>query len=122
MAHQKEIKANYNCALLLSMDLLGGKWKMRLLWHILHGDDRFSKLQRAIPDITTKMLITQLRELERSGLLVRTEYPEVPPRVVYHLAEQYHGLIPIVESFCDFGKEYAEINGVALGEVQKSTV
>ncbi len=113
-AHQKKIKANYNCALLLGMDLLGGKWKMRLLWHILHGDNRFSLLQRAIPDITTKMLITQLREMEHSGLLIRTEYDEVPPRVVYHVAEAYQGLIPIVEGLCDFGKQYASQNKITL--------
>lgn len=116
MATPKKIKHRYACALLLSMDLLGGKWKMRLLWHILHGDNRFSKLQRAIPDITSKMLITQLRELEASGLLIREVFDEVPPRVTYTLSPEHHSLIPIAEAFCDFGKEYAERAGIPISE------
>ena len=58
-----KIKDEYFCALLLTMDLLGGKWKLRILWHIINGDNRFSLLRKLIPDITNKMLITQLKEL-----------------------------------------------------------
>lgn len=56
-----KIKDEYFCALLLTMDLLGGKWKLRILWHIINGDNRFSLLRKSIPDITNKMLITQLK-------------------------------------------------------------
>ena len=66
-----KLKEEYSCALLLAMDLVGGKWKLRILWHILHGDDRFSLLQKGMPDITEKMLTTQLKEMENSGLILR---------------------------------------------------
>ncbi|WP_249029062.1 winged helix-turn-helix transcriptional regulator [Tannockella kyphosi] len=109
-----KIKKQYTCALLLSMDLLGGKWKMRILWHILNGDNRFSLLQRGIPDITHKMLVTQLKELELSNILVRTVVCEKPLNVVYSLSPRYKGLIPLVEGFCDFSKEYASENEIMI--------
>ncbi len=110
----EKIKKEYPCALLLTMDLLGGKWKMRILWHVLHGDNRFSLLQKAIPDITHKMLITQLKELEKSGILLRHDFQTLPLRVEYSLSEQYRMLIPIVNSFCDFAKDYAQQNNIHL--------
>lgn len=64
-----KIKDEYSCALLLAMDLVGGKWKLRILWHIVHGDNRFSLLQKGIPDITEKMLTTQLKDMENSGVI-----------------------------------------------------
>ncbi len=109
-----KIKNQYTCALLLSMDLLGGKWKLRILWHILHGDNRFSLLQKGIPDITHKMLVTQLKELEQSKILIRTVVSEKPLNVVYSLSSQYKGLIPLVDGFCDFSKEYASQNEIKL--------
>ncbi|WP_409967452.1 helix-turn-helix domain-containing protein [Bengtsoniella intestinalis] len=112
-----KIQENYTCALLLSMDLLGGKWKMRILWHILNGDNRFSLLQKGIPDITSKMLITQLKELEQSNILTRTVVSEKPLNVEYTLSTDYKGLIPLVEGFCDFSKEYAQQNGISLGDL-----
>ncbi len=112
-----KIKKQYTCGLLLSMDLLGGKWKMRILWHILNGDNRFSLLQKGIPDITHKMLITQLRELEQSDILIRTVVSEKPLNVVYSLSTEYKVLIPLVEGFCDFSKEYAIKNEITLGDM-----
>ncbi len=112
-----KIKKQYTCALLLSMDLLGGKWKMRILWHILNGDNRFSLLQKGIPDITHKMLVTQLKELEQSNILVRTVVCEKPLNVVYSLSTQYNGLIPLVEGFCNFSKEYANENEIILEDI-----
>ncbi len=110
----EKIKKEYPCALLLTMDLLGGKWKMRILWHILHGDNRFSLLQKAITDISHKMLITQLKELEKSGIIERFDFQTLPPRVEYSLSAKYKNLIPIVESFCDFAKDYASKNAITL--------
>lgn len=112
-----KIKNEYTCALLLSMDLLGGKWKMRILWHILNGDNRFSLLQKGIPDITHKMLVTQLKELEQSNILIRTVVCEKPLNVEYFLSTQYKGLIPLVQGFCDFSKEYANQNGISLDDM-----
>ncbi len=109
-----KIKKQYTCALLLSMDLLGGKWKMRILWHILNGDNRFSLLQKGIPDITHKMLVTQLKELEQSNILIRTVVCEKPLNVEYSLSNQYKELVPLIENFCDFSKEYANKNEIVL--------
>ncbi len=112
-----KIKSQYTCALLLSMDLLGGKWKMRILWHVLHGDNRFSLLQKGITDITHKMLVTQLKELEQSNILVRTVVSEKPLNVEYSLSTKYKGLIPLVEGFCNFSKEYAKENSIVLEDI-----
>ncbi len=111
-----KIKNEYTCSLLLTTDILGGKWKLRILWHVLHGDNRFSLLQKAIPDISHKMLITQLKELETSGLLIRTDYHELPLRVEYSLSEKYRNLEGIIESLCDFTICYAKKNNITLIE------
>ena len=71
----KQIKPQYNCSLELAMELVGGKWKLVLLWHLLSGTKRFSEIKRKLGDITQKMLTLQLRELEAAGLLTRTVYP-----------------------------------------------
>ncbi len=112
-----KIKKQYTCALLLSIDLLGGKWKMRILWHVLNGDNRFSLLQKGIPDISNKMLITQLKELEESNILLRTVVCEKPLNVEYSLSDQYKELIPLVENFCNFSKEYANKNKITLEDL-----
>ena len=75
----KQIKPQYNCSLVLAMELVGGKWKLVLLWHLLSGTKRFSEIKRKLGDITQKMLTLQLRELEAAGLLTRTVYPVIPP-------------------------------------------
>ncbi len=90
---------------------------MRILWHILNGDNRFSLLQKGISDITHKMLVTQLKELEQSNILIRTVVSEKPLNVVYSLSTEYKELIPLVEGFCDFSKEYATKNEIALEDL-----
>ncbi len=104
-----KIKDEYNCALVMTHDLIGGKWKLRILWHIIHGDNRFSMLKKAIPDISEKVLISQLRELEASGLVLRHVIEVNPPMiVVYELAEEYSLLAEIIEKICEFTKGYAK--------------
>lgn len=111
-----KLKDEYSCALLLAMDLVGGKWKLRILWHIVHGDNRFSLLQKGIPDITEKMLTTQLKEMENSGLILRTIVSEKPLHVEYSLSEDYNELKVIVDSLCDLGKEYGIKNSIVVLE------
>ena len=84
----KRLKPQYKCSLELAMELVGGKWKLVLLWHLLSGTHRFCELKRKLGDITQKMLTLQLRELEEAGLITRTVYPVVPPRVDYELTER----------------------------------
>ncbi len=109
-----KIKVEYSCALLLAMDLVGGKWKLRILWHIVHGDNRFSLLQKGIPDITEKMLTTQLREMESSGLILRKVINEKPLHVEYELSKEYSDLEVIVNALCELGKDYGEKNDIVV--------
>lgn len=76
----KQIKPQYNCSLELAMELVGGKWKLVLLWHLLSGTKRFSEIKRKLGDITQKMLTLQLRELETApgclpGRFIRSSRP-----------------------------------------------
>lgn len=110
------IKNDYTCSLILTHDLIGGKWKLRILWHIINGDNRFSLLQKGIPDITHKVLITQLRELEESGILLRKELEDVRPHVEYSISDNYIEIVPILSSLCDFTKEYAAKNKININD------
>lgn len=75
----KELQQDYHCAIDMVIELIGGKWKVLILWNLNEGDKRFNELRRSIPDITQKMLTQQLRELEAHGLVSRTVFQEVPP-------------------------------------------
>jgi DNA-binding HxlR family transcriptional regulator len=80
----------------LTMDMLGGKWKVLILWHIgMAGVCRFGELQRKLPGITQRTLTLQLRSLERAGLIQRTVYAEVPPRTEYRQTEHAKDLTDI---------------------------
>lgn len=70
-----------------TLKVLGGKWKILILWHLKDGARRFSELKRLMPEITEKMLMQQLRELERDGIVNRNIYSEVPPKVEYSFTE-----------------------------------
>lgn len=110
----KRLKAQYKCSLELAMELVGGKWKLVLLWHLLSGTHRFCELKRKLGDITQKMLTLQLRELEEAGLITRTVYPVVPPRVDYELTERGRALAPVLKDLCAWAGDYAAEKGIAL--------
>jgi len=81
-----------------ALAIIGGRWKMLILFQLFaHGTLRFSGLERAIPAVSQKMLIQQLRELERDGVVARKVYPEVPPRVEYSLTELGDALCPALD-------------------------
>jgi DNA-binding HxlR family transcriptional regulator len=89
------------------LELLSGKWKPRILWKLhRNGIVRFGELRRGMPEITAKMLTQQLRELERDGLVTRTVYAEVPPRVEYQLSDFGTTLEPILEQIALWGVAY----------------
>lgn len=94
------------CPVEATIQLIGGKYKAVLLWHLMHGTLRYSELHRKMPRATDKMLAQQLRELERDGLISRKVYPVVPPRTEYSLTEFGKSLVPILDAMCDWGKEY----------------
>jgi len=101
----------FHCPVEAALDVIGGKWKPLILWAL--GDEvmRFGELQKALPGVNTKMLTKQLRELEEDGVISRTVYPEVPPRVEYAITDFGRTLIPILQALCNWGAEYLGING-----------
>jgi len=111
-----KLKEEYSCSLLLSHDLVGGKWKLRILWHIINGENRFSLLQKGISDITEKMLTTQLRDMEENGLICRTVITEKPLKVQYAVSEEYSELNQIIDALCNFSKMYGEKNNIVVHE------
>lgn len=86
--------------------MLEGRWKMVILFQLFGGEVlRFSELERAIPGVSQKMLIQQLRELERDGIVVRTVYPQVPPKVEYRLTEWGLALCPALDALLEWGAQ-----------------
>ncbi|SDN88568.1 winged helix-turn-helix transcriptional regulator [Acetanaerobacterium elongatum] len=97
----------YNCPLEMTMDLIDGKWKVLIMWQLSEKVGRFNELRRQFPQMTQKMLTQQLRDLENNGLIIRTVYPQVPPKVEYTLTEFGRSLIPLLRQMDDWGSEYA---------------
>ena len=96
---------NQTCPVETTLSLIGGKYKALILWRLCGGTLRFSQLQKQIP-ATARMLTLQLRELEHDGLVSRTVYPEVPPRVEYAMTDLGRSLMPILTAIRDWGTEY----------------
>ncbi|HSP21417.1 MAG TPA: winged helix-turn-helix transcriptional regulator [Planococcus sp. (in: firmicutes)] len=102
---------SFNCEKELTLSIIGGKWKMLILWHLgKEGTKRFGELKNLMPGITQRMLVTQLRELEEHLIVHREVYPVVPPKVEYSLTDQGHSLIPILDSMYEWGKDYMKQN------------
>lgn len=99
----------FNCEKELTLYVIGGKWKMLILWHLgKEGTKRFGELKALMPGITQRMLVNQLRELEEDLIVERKVYPVVPPKVEYSLTEQGKSLMPILDSMYEWGKNYME--------------
>jgi DNA-binding HxlR family transcriptional regulator len=101
MEHSK--KYSGDCGLNKVQKIVGGKWKLSLLWYISAETRRFGEIKRIFPDITQSMLTKQLRELESDGLLHREIYKEVPPRVEYSLTNLGQQFLPILQSMSEWG-------------------
>ena len=95
-----------NCPVEATLDLIGGKYKALILWHLSDGKLRFSELRQRISKATPKMLTQQLRELEAQALVHREVYPVIPPKVEYSLTETGLSLMPILVAMRDWGAEY----------------
>ncbi|CAM3420575.1 winged helix-turn-helix transcriptional regulator [Marinicrinis lubricantis] len=99
----------FNCEKELTLHVIGGKWKMLIMWHLgKEGTKRFNELRSLIPGITQRMLVNQLRELEEDLIIHREVYPVVPPKVEYSLTEHGQSLMPILESMYQWGMNYKE--------------
>lgn len=107
-----EFKEEYSCSLQLAIDILGGKWKMRIIWYLLEGTQRFSDFSRRIPDITQKTLTQQLRELEEKDIITRKIYAEMPPRVEYNITPYGRELSGILIGLSGWAHKYADDKGI----------
>ena len=94
------------CPVEATLERIGGKWKGVALYHLLEGTKRYNELKRDVGNVTQRMLTKQLRELEDDGLIVRTVYPVVPPRVEYSLSEKGRTLEPILLALRDWGEQH----------------
>ena len=95
-----------HCPVEATLELIGGKYKALILWHLSEGKLRFSELRKAITTATPKMLTQQLRELEEKQLIHREVYPVIPPKVEYSLTEVGKSLMPILVAMRDWGAGY----------------
>lgn len=94
------------CPVEFTLDVIGGKWKGVLLYHLINGPIRFNEFRRICPTITQRMLTLQLRELEEDGIVHREVYHQVPPKVEYSLTEFGKTLIPILLKLKEWGETY----------------
>ncbi|WP_214710697.1 MULTISPECIES: helix-turn-helix domain-containing protein [unclassified Exiguobacterium] len=98
-----------SCEVDTALELITGKWKPSILLTLINEDTlRFSELKRSLPNISQKILTAQLRDLEEQDIVIRTVYPEVPPRVDYRLSEYGKTLIPVLEMMNTWGIQHAE--------------
>jgi len=102
---------SYNNPVELAIEVMGGKWKMPILWRLKDRVWRYGELKRSLGRITHKMLTEQLRELERDGLLVRTVYPVVPPKVEYSITPLGQSALPIIEQLRSWGEAFRDQAG-----------
>lgn len=102
-------KNTFNCPVEATIQLIGGKYKAVILWHLMNQTLRYNEIHKRIPNATDKMLAQQLRELEKDGLINRTVYPVVPPKTEYSLTYFGQTLAPILDAMCDWGTNY--LNG-----------
>ncbi|OPZ76691.1 MAG: putative HTH-type transcriptional regulator YybR [Actinobacteria bacterium ADurb.Bin444] len=100
-----------SCPVLKTADIISGKWTILVLRDLAAGINRFSGLERSLKGISPKTLSERLKSLERAGVITRTSYPEVPPRVEYALTDMGRDLIPLVDHMRDYGKRWLSGNG-----------
>lgn len=107
--------ARFGCPVDVPVSVVGGKWKLVLLFYLLQRPRRTGELRRLVPDITQKMLTQQLRELEGDGLVTRTVYDQVPPKVVYDITAGERGhLDDLLQALCTWGLYWSSKTGATI--------
>ncbi|MBK8174128.1 MAG: helix-turn-helix transcriptional regulator [Rhodospirillales bacterium] len=114
---------NRGCPVEATLEVIGGKWKGVILYHLLEGTRQFGEFRRLLPNITQRMLTLQLRELERDGLINRKVYAQVPPKVEYSLTDAGRSLSPIILLMREWGVAFlasqAQANAAAAGLLRR---
>ncbi|GAB4350749.1 MAG: helix-turn-helix domain-containing protein [Flammeovirgaceae bacterium] len=100
----------FNCPVTATMQIIGGRWKPIIIYCLSGGKKRFGQIGAMIPSISKKILTEQLKELENDGLILRTAYNEIPPKVEYSLTEKGESLLPILKEMSEWGKKYVLMN------------
>ncbi|TDX02154.1 winged helix-turn-helix transcriptional regulator [Dinghuibacter silviterrae] len=120
MGKVKETSTNYKnrkflttCNMTYAVQMIGGRWKILILSALEHAPKRYGALKKAIPGLTERMLTLQLREMEEDGLVKRTVFPEVPPRVEYELTESARELLPICNYLHEWGTRHRNVHQFA---------
>jgi DNA-binding HxlR family transcriptional regulator len=101
-------KQAYDCGLDYALAVVGGKWKAIVLWQLAPAPRRFGELRRLVTGISEKMLIQQLRELERDGIVARKDFQEIPPRVEYSVTSFGLSLGEALKPLCEWGGKHRE--------------
>ena len=104
----------------VALNVIGGKWKPLILKQMIETQRRYNELYRLVPGISHKVLIHQLRELEKDGIVERQVFPEIPPKVEYRLTEFGRTVIPVEEALCAWGRTYMERMGITLAPPDES--
>ena len=94
------------CPVATTVQLIGSKWKLLILRDLLTGTKRYNELRKSLPDISQKVLTTSLKSMVDDGIIIRTAYPEVPPRVEYSLSELGESMRPVIKVMEEWGNEY----------------
>lgn len=111
-AEKRQKLESYHCTIEAGIAMIGGKYKIMILHHLMQGALRYNQIAKALPIATPKMLSQQLKELESDGIIKRTLYPVVPPKTEYNLTPLGEALKPVIESLCAWSQYYYEACGV----------
>lgn len=101
---QRNVHGADECPITATIDVIGGKWKPPIIWLLLKGPMRFGELHKTMPAMALKVLSRQLKELENDGIVIRTAYPEVPPRVEYALSAKGQSLRQVMQLLSDWSR------------------
>ncbi|MBC7887312.1 MAG: helix-turn-helix transcriptional regulator [Ferruginibacter sp.] len=101
--YNNEISITQKCPITSTMLAIGGRWKLIIIWHLRKGALRYNGVKKAIPNISEKMLIQQLKDLENDGWVVKKNYNEIPPRTDYNLTKLGKSFLPILENIYSWG-------------------
>jgi DNA-binding HxlR family transcriptional regulator len=106
MSEKKNKKSDERCALQEILGVIGGKWSMSIIYALFTGKKRFSELERLVPNINTRMLVKELKNMEANGIVTREVFATVPPTVQYTLTTKGEKLEPIISELYKWGVEY----------------
>lgn len=108
MSKKKNVKVEFKCTLRDTLDIMGGKWAIPIIYSLCEGKKRFSELERSIPNINTRMLVKELKNMEVNGIVKREVFATVPPTVEYTLTTKGKKLEPILVDLFKWGEEYVD--------------